>query len=290
MWRIWIAALLWGLNWTAVKIMLTAVTPWTLRAAGLVCGSVVLAGITAALGASFQVPRSDWRRLVVAAILNVVGFNLFAVFAQLSMPASRAAILTFTMPFWGALFGWMVLGERVDALRAVSLLFGALGIGVLATPFWPVIQAGGIPFGLVYVLGAAISWAAGTVYLKKYPISAEPLAVTTWQVVIAAVVCTAGAWLFETPRFDLAEPRIAAAFVYHVLFPQAVSYVLWFGLIRRVPASTAALGTLLVPIFGVAGAVAILGERPSIMDIGGFAMILIAVALDQIVRGLRRGA
>ena len=284
MWRMWLAALFWGLNWAAVKILLAAAGPWTLRAAGLVCGGGLLAGFARLTGKSLVIPRAAWRHIVVAGLLNVAGFNIFAVFAQLSMPTSRAAIVTFTMPFWATLFGWWFLHEPIDRLRALSLTLGACGLGILSMSFWPDIEAGRLPLGLVYVLGAAISWAAGTVYLKRCRIVADPIAITTWQVVVAAVVCLAGMALFETPRLDLSSPKVAAAFIYHVALPQAAAYVLWFSLIARVSSSTASLGTLLVPVFGVLGAVAILGDRPTGPDLAGFALLFIAVVVDQVLR------
>jgi drug/metabolite transporter (DMT)-like permease len=287
MWRIWVAALLWGINWPAVKILLATSSPWTLRAAGLTCGAMILLLVTKLAQQSLAIARPDWTTVAVAGLLNVAGFNLFAVFAQLSMPTSRAAILTFTMPLWAALFSWLFLGERLDRLRQFALGLGALGLAVLSVPFWPIIQAGGLPFGLVYVLGAAISWALGTVWLKARPIAAGPLATTAWQVVIAAVVCSAGMLVFETPRLDLTPPAAALAFAYHVALPQAAAYVLWFNLIRTVPASTAAVGTLLIPIFGVLGSILILGDWPTWLDLVGLALILSAVAVDQIVRARR---
>lgn len=284
MWRIWAAALFWGFNWPAVKIVLAAASPWTLRAAGLAGGAALLLGFAKMSGQSLDVPRKDWATIAVAGVLGVAAFNVFAVFAQLSMPTSRAAILTFTMPLWVALFSWMFLGEKLDRLRASSLALGALGLGILSMPFWPVIEAGGVPFGLVYVLGAAITWATGTVILKRWPVDAAPLALTAWQVTIAAVACTIGMVAFETPYLDLGRMEVAAAFAYHIALPQAVAYVLWFGLVGRVPASTAALGTLLIPIFGVFGAVLLLDDLPTPLDLAGLGLILLAVAVDQILR------
>jgi drug/metabolite transporter (DMT)-like permease len=284
MWRMWLAALMWGLNWPAVKILLTSSSPWALRTAGLAYGAAVLAFITGVTRTSFAIPRGAWRHMVVAGLLNVAGFNIFAVFAQLSMPTSRAAILTFTMPFWATLFGWIFLREPIDRLRAASLGVGACGLTILSSSFWPELAAGRLPFGLVYVLGAAISWAAGTVYLKKFKIAAEPLALTTWQLIIATAACAIGMLLFETPRLDLSEPRLMAAFTFHVVFPQAIAYLLWFGLIRRVSSSTATLGLLLVPVFGVIGAVIILGDRPTALDLFGFALLFLAVQADQLLR------
>ena len=285
MWRMYLTAIMWGFNWTAVKLLLTGASPWTLRAAGLAGGGMVLAACTRLSGQSFAIPRAAWRHVVVGGILNVACFNLFAVFAQLSMPASRAAILTFTMPFWATLFGWIVLGDRIDKLRAGALAIGAAGIVILTSAFWPAIAAGEVPFGLVYVMGAAITWAAGTVYLKKYRIEAAPLSLALWQVIVAAVAVTIGMILFESERrLDLTEPVHLAAFLYHIVFPQALAYMLWFGVIQRASASTASLGTLMVPVFGVIGAVIVLGERPSAADIVGFALLFLAVQTDQMLR------
>ncbi|MGE0769318.1 MAG: DMT family transporter [Hyphomicrobiaceae bacterium] len=284
MWRIWVAALFWGLNWPAVKILLTGAGPWTLRAAGLTGGAALLAIATRASGQSLRVSRRHWANLTVAALLNVAAFNLLSVFAQMSMSASRAAILTYTMPLWSVLFARAALGEPIDRPRGVALSLGASGIALLAVPFWSVAQTGGIPLGLIYVLGAAIAWAAGTVFIKAAAPEAAPLALTTWQFAIGAAVVTIGMLCFEVPRLELERPLILAMFAYNILFPQAIAYALWFGLMARVPASTAALGTLLVPIFAVVSSSLWLGERLGSLDLAGFALILLGVALDQVAR------
>jgi drug/metabolite transporter (DMT)-like permease len=285
-WRIWLAALFWGLNWPIVKILLDGFSPWTLRAVGLSCGAAFLALVTALSGQSLRIKKRYWRDVIVAGLLGIAGFNIFAVFAQLSMPASRAAILTYTMPLWSVLFARIILAEPIDRLRGISLAIGAAGLTILSIPFWKQMQGGQIPIGLFYVMGAAISWSLGTVYLKFRRVEGEPLALTTWQILTGAVVTAAGMLLFEMPRIEL-SPAITAALAFHIIFPQGVSYVLWFSLITQVSASTAALGTLLVPIFGVLGAVLLLGEQPPLIDLFGFALILLSVLIDQGYRAIR---
>ena len=55
----------------------------------------------------------------------------------------------------------------------------------------------------------------------------------------------------------------------------------------RLPAATAGLGTLLVPVVGVLASVLLLGERPTAADLMGFALIFIA-ALCALGSGPRR--
>ncbi|MDX2156830.1 MAG: DMT family transporter [Hyphomicrobiaceae bacterium] len=286
MWRIWAAALFWGLNWPVIKVLLTGASPWTLRAAGLTGGAILLGAATFAARQSLCVPRRDWGKVVIAGLLNVAAFNILSVFAQMTMTASRAAILNYTMPLWSVLFARVALGERIDALRWVALGLGVVGISLLSEPFWATIAQGQVPDGLAYVLSAAIAWAAGTVYLKRAKPAGDPLGLTTWQFTVGAVATTIGMLLLEVPRLELDRPLILGAFIYNIIFPQAVAYALWFALMVRVPASTAALGTLLVPICAVAASSLWLGERLSPLDWLGFLVILGSVALDQGLRSI----
>jgi drug/metabolite transporter (DMT)-like permease len=53
---------------------------------------------------------------------------------------------------------------------------------------------------------------------------------------------------------------------------------LWFDIVRRLPATVAALGILSSPVIGVVSSLLILGEQPTLTDIVGFALMLAASA------------
>jgi drug/metabolite transporter (DMT)-like permease len=218
------------------------------------------------------VKTSQWIGLGVAGLLSIAAFNILLAFAQLSAPTSRAAIITFTMPIWTVLFAKILLKEPLDGRRCLGL---ALGISGLSTLGWPLIRAGGISAGLIYALLAGICWALGTIVSKRFPVDAPPLAVAAWQLLIGATCATAGMLAFEGAElpYEL-MPATITAFLYHVLFAQALAYVLWFAALSRLPAGTASLGTLMVPAIGVAGAVFLLGENPTLTDFAGLVLVI----------------
>ena len=74
------------------------------------------------------------------------------------------------------------------------------------------------------------------------------------------------------------HPRALLALVFAGLSGSAIAYLLWFEIVRRLPATTASLGVLSVPVIGVVASVVVLGERPTIPDLIGFALILGAAA------------
>lgn len=277
-------ALLWGLNWPAVRIALGEIEPWMLRASGMALGSACLIVITALRGQSLAVKKSQWVRLAAAGFLSIAAFNILLAFAQLSAPTSRAAIITFTMPIWTVLFARILLREPLDDRRRFGVALGVAGLGALG---WPLIRTGEVSIGLFYALMAGICWALGTIVSKRFPVEAPALAIAAWQLLIGAACAAVGMLAFETAALPQAlKPVTIAAFLYHVLFAQALAYVLWFAALSHLPASTASLGTLMVPAVGVAGAVFLLGEAPTLTDLAGLMMVI--GAASAVLAPLRR--
>jgi drug/metabolite transporter (DMT)-like permease len=238
-------------------------------------------------------PRASWPGIIVGGVLAVAVFNLAVAWAQLSTSTSRAAVLTFTMPMMSAVLAWAVLGERPDRRRAVALALGALGVAILA---WPVLHAVFVDHdiaatkGLAFPLIAAFGWAAGTVYLKRWPVAGNRIVVTAWQLVVGAACALTGMLIagesFPTQGWNV---RVAGALAFHIILGTAVAYWLWFVLSEKVSATVAALTTLMVPVVGVLGAMALVGDRPGAADWLGFAFVLAGAALIVLNLGKARG-
>ena len=266
--------LLWGFNWPAVRISLTEIAPWTLRAAGMTFAGLVLVAVALARGIPLAVPREQWSRLIIAGFLSIAAFNILLAFAQLMAPTSRAAILTFTMPIWATLLALPILGERFDRRRLLGLVLGISGLVCLGLPL---IRSGQFSPGLALALLAALSWALGTIVTKRWPVAAPALTIAAWQLLVGGVAAGLGMLVFEgLPVPKLLSPKVAAALSFHILGAQALAYFLWFVVVARLPAGIASLGTLMVPAVGALGSVLLLGERPTATDWLGLALVVAA--------------
>lgn len=266
--------LLWGFNWPAVRISLTEIAPWTLRAGGMTFAGLALVAVALARGVSLKVPAAHWPRLIVAGILSIAAFNILLAFAQLMAPTSRAAILTFTMPVWATLMAWPILGERFDRPRLIGLGLGIAGLLCLGLPL---IRAGKLSPGLALALLASLSWALGTIVTKRWPVAAPTLTIAAWQLLIGGAAAGIGMLAFEgVPVPKVLSPPVAAALTFHILGAQALAYFLWFTVIARLPAGIASLGTLMVPAVGALGSVLLLGEQPAVSDWLGLVLVVAA--------------
>jgi drug/metabolite transporter (DMT)-like permease len=278
-------AVAWGLNWPAVKIMLSVLPPFSARALGLGAGVVLLFALALLRRLPLWPQRAAWPAVAIGGVLTVAVFNICTAFAQLTTSTSRAAVLTFTMPMMSAALAWLVLGERPDRRGAIALALGGAGVLVLAVPVLQALTApvtaasAGAGWGLLLPLGAALAWALGTVATKRWPPPGDRIVLTAWQLGIGAAVAGVASLAFGEQLPSVWPPRVLAALAWHVLIATAVAYVLWYRLLASASATVSSLTTLAVPVVGVLGAMALVGDRPSGADWVGFVLVLGGAAL-----------
>jgi len=270
--------LFWGLNWPAVKTILGEVPPWTLRAIGLSTGALLLMVVAYAARQSLATSRREMVWLAGAGLFTVFGFNIFAAFGQLFTATSTATIVAFTMPMWASFLSALFLGEGLSTARIFSLGLGLLGLFVLVSDDAAAILSR--PTGILFMLGAALSWAVGTVLLKAHTWTVKPLARSAWLVTFSAIPTAIGAFLFETPlQQSLPSPAVLAVFAYHIVFPMVVCHAAWVVLVERLPVQLAVIGTLLIPIVGVLSSGLLLGDHLSWSKIAALALVLSSIVL-----------
>ena len=269
-------SLAWGLSWPVMKIALDEIPPFSMRTGTSGLATVTLFALAFLQRRRVRIPSPvAGVHLVIAGFLNVACFTLFSAFAQLATATSRVAVLTYTMPIWAALLAYPILGERLNVVRAGSLLLCAMGLAVLV---YPLLGSNDL-IGLVLALSTAVTWAAGTVYLKWARIDADPIAIAAWQLLVALVVTICCLLVFEgSLHWWPVHPRALGAMIFAGMAGSAFAYLLWFEIVRRLPATAAALGVLSAPVVGVVASTLVLGERPSIHDIIGFVLMLAAAA------------
>ena len=268
--------LLWGVNWPVMKIALQEIPPLSMRTISSAFGALTLLGICAMSRRRFRISSAKtWGHVCVISLLNIGFFSILSAYAQITAATTRVTILAYTMPIWAVLLAWAVLRERPNASQTLAVVLCALGLAVLIYP----LAKGGVPLGLLLALAAGAVWGAGTVYIKWAQLELDPLGATFWQLVIA-FGAIAACLIAVDGRLNLdhahANAILAAAFA--GIFGSGVAYATWLQILRRLPAATASLGALGIPVVGVVSTVLITGEKLSVADIVGFALIFAASA------------
>ena len=268
----------WGLNFPIMKHLLTEWPPLSSRGLCGIAGAGALALVAVARRQSLQVPPQMWSRLLLVSLLTIGGWVAFMGLALLWLSASEAAVLGISIPVWVALLAWPILGERLSPLRAISLMIALAGITVLIGGNGVEASLAKLP-GVLCALAGAVCVALGTVLTKHFPLAMPPLALAAWQVGIGCVPIAIAGLAIEQPQLAALSSVGWASMIYMTLIQFCLCYVCWFAALERLPAATASIGTLLVPVIGVLAAGAMLHEPLGLREISALVFTLGGVAL-----------
>lgn len=270
---------LWGGNWPAMKLALSEIGPWTFRVFCLLTGGIGLLGIAKAGGHSLKISRHEWWPICTVALFNISLWHMLSAYGLTFIQAGRAVIIAYTMPLWAVILGRIILREPLTGARSLALLLGLAGLTILIGPEVGIIF-GTTPIGTLLMLGAAVSWATGTVLVKYFQWTTATVLLTGWQVILGAVPVLLGKFALE-PLPSLADLSLkgvvgtAYAAIIGVLF----CHYAWFRVVQLLPSATAAIGTLGIPVVGVFGSGLVLGERVGLREIVALVFVVFALAL-----------
>ena len=265
----------WGLNGVAAKLTNIGYSPIFLSLVRSALGGALVFLWCQYRGIRlFERDGTLWAGLLAGSLF---GLEFLLIFIGLDYTSvARSALLVNTMPFWTLLVGHFLLGERVSARKIAGLL---LAFGGLALVFSDELSLPGPDalLGDLLSLGAGLAWAATMIVIKGTRlagIAAEKLLL--YQLAVAAAI-SALALPLGGPIIRDGNALATGALLFQAVYVTAVTYVLWFWLVQRYPASGLASFTFLTPVFGVLFGGVLLGE-----PLG----ITIFIALALIVTGL----
>jgi O-acetylserine/cysteine efflux transporter len=263
---------LWGLNFIAVKVALTVLSPF------LLCSLRFL--LVAVLTVAFFRPRRDQLPGIagLALVLGVGHFGLLF-WGVAGMDAATAAIVTqLGVPF-SVLLAWMFFGDQLGLRRGAGLVAAFSGVALLAgEPHLPATAP------LVVAVVAMAAWAVSNIQVKKLG-DIHPLALNGWMGLMAAPLLAGISLATESGQGAALAAMtwpVVAAVAYTTIGSSLVAYTLWYRLVGRHDLSQLVPITLLGPVIGVAGGVLALGEVLTWQKLVGGAITVAGVALVQL--------
>jgi drug/metabolite transporter (DMT)-like permease len=269
--------LMWGLNWPIMKFTLREMTPLWFRAATMLGGALVLLVVLAGRGVKMHWPREEWLPIAILALPNIIGWHFFSIIGLRELASGRAATLGFTMPVWTALLTLLVTRERLTARVVVATLAACAAVGLLASQELTALM--GRPLGVLWMQLAALSWAAGTLMMRRTRTPMPTEAVTVWMMLLGSAFFWLLAPLFEpVPRPAAFSTGLWVALAWGVLVNFGVAQLIWFGMARTLPATASAFSLMAVPLVGTLGATVVVGESPQATDWLAAAAIVVAIA------------
>jgi drug/metabolite transporter (DMT)-like permease len=137
----------------------------------------------------------------------------------------------------------------------------------------------GHPAAVLWMQGAALCWALGTVLMRRSQLGLPIESVTVWMMILGAVCFWIIAPLQEPfPNVGALSAGLWWSLVYGVVLNYGYAQVIWFGMAKHLPPSASAFSIMAVPVVGTLTATVIVGEVPRATDWAAAACVLVAIA------------
>jgi drug/metabolite transporter (DMT)-like permease len=208
-------------------------------------------------------------------------FSIFMLYGMRQSSALAAGVIMAALPAVVALLSWLLLGERIGARIGAAIACAITGIALvaLARDAEGGLASGSLA-GSALLLAAVTCEALYVVIGKKLTASLGPKRISAlinlWGLVLVAPLAL---WQLVdfSPRY-IDGSYWALLFVYAIA-ASVVTVWLWMTGMRNVPAASAGIFTVFLPVSAAAVGVAFYDERFTAMQIAAFALALGGVML-----------
>lgn len=266
-----LAAVLWGFTFVVIKVGLGEFPPLLFAA---------LRFVVIAFPAVLFVPRKGiaWGWIgSIGLLMGVLQFGLLYIGMANGMPSGLSSLLVQSQALFTLVLSTCILRDVPRRRQWLGVGLALAGIGAIA------LQQGGQAelLGLLLVLGSGLSWAGGNICIKQAKIS-NGFRLLVWMAIVPPLPLLGLSALLESGQWAALRaltPLGIGAILYTGLVSSLLCFGLWAYLVQHYSPNRVAPFSLLVPIFGLAFSVGLLGDTLSFIEGVGAGLVFAGLCL-----------
>ncbi|TFG46243.1 MAG: drug/metabolite exporter YedA [Gemmatimonadales bacterium] len=275
--------LVWGSTYLGIRFAIESIPPFLMAGSRHLLAGLLLFSWSRLRQHTGSPTQTDWVRAAGLGVLMLVSANGATTWAEQLVPSGLTALIVATSALWLVLLNWLWLGAARPGARTVGgLVAGFGGVALLVVPGNFAGSEHVDIIGAVVLIGAALSWAVGSIYAIKLPRPTHPTLFVSQQMIVAGVVLLLIATLTgELHGFSFSDVSrtSATAYLYLAIFGSLISFSAYFWLIRHTTPDRLATISYVNPLVAVILGWALAGEPLSLRVLIAAAVILVAVGL-----------
>lgn len=285
-----LVTLIWGSTWIVIAGQLGIVPPsWSVAYRFLV-GAAAMFVYAALRGERLLLSGPAW---AFAAVLGVAQFAFnfnFVYRAEQHITSGLVAVLFALLIVPNTLLGRLFLKTKVERRFLVGAGIAIVGVGMMIVHEYrsAALGAGEVLVGTALTLAGVMSASTANIMQGTRLARAQSMVVMiAWAMLFGALCNTGYAWITAGP--PAIEPT--AAYVGGVLYlgviASAVTFPLYFNIIRDVGPGQAAWSSVLIPIIAMSFSTALEGYRWAPLSAAGAAVALVGLVIAVVKRPAR---
>jgi drug/metabolite transporter (DMT)-like permease len=277
--------LAWGSTWAVIRVSLEGFPPFLGVSLRFALAAVVLFVVGRTLGVRFGTTRTErWLWLSNALLSFSVSYGV-VYWSEQHIPSGLAAIIFATFPLFVVLLSHFFLeGERMTRQSSVGVI---LGFGGLLCIYSDDLERLGGPqvaaASVIMLISPAVS-AVSNVLVKRYGHDVHPISMAAMPMGLSALVMGAVSATFERSAPVDAGIGPVLALVYLAVAGSALTFTLYYWLLRHLPAVKVSLIAYTTPVIAVIIGVLVLDEPMTLRMWLGSAIVVGGVVVTTLKR------
>jgi drug/metabolite transporter (DMT)-like permease len=281
---------IWGTTYLAIRVVNETLPPLLSASVRFLIAGALLYAWTIRRGdrEGDRPTRVHWRSAAIIGTVLLLGGNGGVVWAEKTIPSGVAALLVALVPLWMALLDRLFFGGHLRARAVVGLVAGFGGAALLLGSE----ASGDVDLvGMLFVVGASLSWAIGSLWSRKAPLPKRPFVGVGMEMLAGGVALgVAGVLAGELGRVDVSRFSRASllGLLYLIVFGSWVGFTAYLWLLRVARTSLVSTYAYVNPVVAVFLGWLILDEQVGLRTLVAGGVIVASVALIISAGGVAR--
>ena len=268
--------IIWGTTYLALRIGVTEFPAFLFSAFRLLAAGGLLIGVMLTFG---KLKFPEWRTIRIQAL---AGFFMFTMgnglvgWAEIHVSSGLAAIMSSMIPIWVILLNMKLSeDEKPNFPMIAGMLIGLGGIVMIFGQHLTEFSSAAYQLGIFAMFVANISWAGGSVWIKKKNQDTNLFLNAGLQMLFGGLFLMPPSFLFDDySKFVFTAP-VVYSLIYLILVGSIVAYICFTYAIKKLPVTIVSLYAYINPLVAVFLGWLILDEKFSLRI---FIAMLITVA------------
>lgn len=270
----------WGSTYLAIRIGVQDTPPLLFAGIRFIISGALMLGYCKLAGQALPTDKKDISNMAIVGLFLLLGGNGLVVYTEQWVNSGIASLIIATVPLFMAIIEFFFLRNvRMDAKSVMGLLLGFGGVAYL------MLGGGAKPaidlLGLVLLLLASFSWAAGSVYSKKIKFKGHIFGNIGVQMLAGGIGLTIAALL----KGELAELHFTLhsilAILYLIIFGSIVSYSCYIYILQKWTAAKAGTYAYVNPVVAIILGALIVNEPITLSIVISMIIVITGVVLVQ---------
>ena len=273
---------IWGSTWIVIRGQLGLVPPQWSVTYRFTLAAVAMGLLARLKGRPFLLDREGFKAALFIGVAQFCGNFNSVYLAERHITSGVVATVFALLLIPNTLLGWAVLGQRPARRFAIGSAIAVAGIVLLSINEFRANPAptAEILTGLGFILIGLLSASASNVYQAREHVRRHHLAsLLAWSMAIGAVIDAVLAWIITGPPVFDPRPGYWLGVGYLGLFASALTFSLYFPVVRKIGPAKSAYSSVLVPVIAMAFSTTIEGYRWTALAIAGVILTLAGMLL-----------